>query len=1240
MKKYMARLALICMLVTYCLPLTAMAAGSGEPPREPYEKVASKSGVWYNERISYDGRSNLVIGYKGDYEMQAEEPVLEFSLSEKILLTGVYVPYAGMDSGEVELTIVDSRGNLYQGFTADPTYTRSEGLASSADDSEPGENSNQNEINEMNTLYLFTPEYEIALPRGAYSLALDGYELPSDAYLVKGYNYAAYQRYQEELQKWAWEDEAEEEEMYASFGEEELRGLFEEYEDYEDYEEENEYEHLWQGKPKELYAPVFQLDGTYTVDEILLDTWNGGRGEKPGKIRILNEAGNELYSFKAQGAGVVDVPNAIWTVFPGVTLPAGLYYLDMTVPEAMTCDEDGNPVFYVGLSAPTAPLTDFTGTYKIWLDLYKTHTLMGPVSEKKSSFSLEDHELSVLDKGTVVELMGQYEGMPFSQNCEIIEREENLVTAQFNFAADLTKLPYSANIAATAQVTLQKEPNGRITIGMKGKGFYSRAATKEKGADENTYELTLRGGRVKKDLPPFVMAAITKAYGAGNIPGPDSPAEAAVGMLFPPLVGLVVSVIQGLLKPQELVSKLSVGEQSMKDANRTFGQGLVSEDEKKAWQMMANALGASGGDPEDAISIGDNERPGGADYIAPQQSERSEGFGGEYVGPDEDLSFGRPDVPEEVPVYTPEGQGEPPSAGSDMPAPAEQESMVVQTSARGAQTLIVRDPATGGWVNAETGNPFDLEGHQKNFPKQAKELEDYIKHNEELERTGQTSMQQSLDEIGKKEQEGFNAIQKEIDQRRREQLAREQESLEWQQEHARNTSGWGRIIGDTVRNSGDDVAVAAKTLGKEAKDAVVRTGEALGTAVGTLVYDPEQVMKKARESYESVKKNLVATKDAMVGKAEEIYNKPWIAVRGVMETGKAVVDTVTDPKKVLGMIKESVGLEDFEKSLDPNLTLVERMKHTFAGTMKLGVTIGTAGQGGVAVKSGAGKLGGLVDDVMRAGSKKLMAKAPLRKGIKASMPVMRGPNYAAVKGSPRLAGVSKTAQKVVQNTADDMGLQFKARTIKSANAGKMIEAGKAAPKRMNMKAKTLSIGDEMLGGPKNSEGLVGYYNPELPPKDVWKTLSPKTREELLDLYKTRRREFRNLSDSMKELQAAGEYKLENGLVRDLKQGGKYVTSDLDLQDVVNFDGSPVRESIKKQAYDRVINYGQKINGKPPVQSTVMHEGTMSWTKESDPLHFNEAAKQKLIDGATKEGSGKGITSFNPHAKPTAEKYMR
>lgn len=1242
MRRFLAWIGILAMTMIQFLPMTALAAEKGAPPKEPYEKVSRKRGSWYENRMNYGGKSNLIISYKGDYSTLAKEPSIEFYQAEDILLTGIYIPYEGSESGYAELTLEDSRGNIYQGFYVEHAIT-----GGIVEENTSGDGKN----NQQNMIYEFIPENELLLIEDNYTLYIEGEELPVDAYLIKGYNYSAYKRYKDELIQWVKENEKEDNkpaESPAGVGNEDLAELYKQYK--ENPEEDYEYEPSWDEEPYEFISPMFSLDMEYTVDEIILSTWNQGEGIRPGSISVYNEGGDIVASYKAQGASQGGKPNTLWVIMPGITLSAGVYYIDMDAPEALDYDESGEPVFYVGVSVPALPPTDFTGTYKIGVDLYKTHTLMGPVGTKTSNLNIEFQELSILDKGSVIELIGQYEGMPFSQNCDVIERGEDYLVAQFDFGADLTSLPYKAAISANAKVTLRKELYDRVTFKVAGNAYFRRAASKEKGADENTYELTGQGGRSKKDLPPFVMAAIAKAYGAGNIPGPDTPVEAAIGMLFPPLVGLVVSVLQGLLKPKELIPKLSVGEQAMKEANQSLGKGLVSEEEIKAWTAVADALGASGGDAEDAISIGDNELSGGVDYVAP--TPEATGSFGQYEGPDEDLSFGKPGAAPEASAHEPYGQSknseisprgetepggnipttETESSGNSIPV--EPESMVIQTNPLGSETLIIRDPVTGGWINAESGNPFDLDAHRRNFPQQMKGYEDYINRNNELEKTGQSAMQQALDDIDRKNRQEFEAIQKQIDNRRMEQLRRNQEGLEWEQKQAEKLSGWGRIAGDWVVGMGNDTI----DLARAGKDAVVSAGEKAGTLAGRLVYDPDSIAKDVGDAYSSAKKSLISAKDKVVGTAREIWNKPSIAVKGVMETGKAAIDFATSPKKQLEFVKETVGINDFNASWDPNLPITERVKRVMSGTFKLGTTIGTAGTG-TAAKTAAGTVGRTVASGARStstGAKAMATRLPVN-GIKPSMPVMRKANYVAVNRPNPLNGVSKTAQKVVQNVADDMGLQIKARTIKSPNAGRMIDTGQAVPKRMNMKAKSLSINDELLGGPKNGQDLVGYYNPKLPSKEVWNNLHPTTKKELTSLYKTRRREFRNLEGTMKELQEAGEYKLEaNGLIRDLKQGGKYVTSDLDIHDITNFDGSSVSEGVKKEAYNRMMNYGS-VKGKPPVQSTIMHEGTMSWKPDTDKLKL---AKEGLIDGATKEGPGKGITSFNPLAKPTSEKYVR
>jgi hypothetical protein len=72
----------------------------------------------------------------------------------------------------------------------------------------------------------------------------------------------------------------------------------------------------------------------------------------------------------------------------------------------------------------------------------------------------------------------------------------------------------------------------------------------------------------------------------------------------------------------------------------------------------------------------------------------------------------------------------------------EPQSMVLTTT-NGAQILVVRDPVTGDWINSETGNPIDISRHEEFVKQQEKALEQQRARDAELERTGQTAMQQA-----------------------------------------------------------------------------------------------------------------------------------------------------------------------------------------------------------------------------------------------------------------------------------------------------------------------------------------------------------------------------------------------------------------------------------------------------------------------------------------------------------------
>lgn len=629
MKRCFTVFSLVFLLSVHFMPFAAFAAKQDAPPNEPYQKSVAQKGNWYVDRFTFGGKSNLAVGYEGNFKTKAAGMELDISLSEKILLTGICIPFEGVDFEDVELSIVDSNGNVYQGFSGERMILGGTGTAEKdgRDISGPGN---------QNTLYIFTPQARIPMPQGKYQLKLSGDTLPIDAYLLKGYHYAAYETYQNALRQWI-NDELEKEELYVSIGDDLISAAYEQpgYDEYFEYYE----------PPEVFYAPIFSLDREYVIDQIILSTWNDGQGAFPGNINIMNEQGEVIAAYPAQGADRNGVANAMWVIFPDLQLDAGLYFIDLNDPGIMDYDSEGVPVFHIEASVPALPETNFTGTYKIWLDLYKSDSLAGALKEQERSFFLEDYQLIVLDKGEVIELIGDYEGMTFSQNCDVVERNETELVAYLDFSADFTKLPQGVMVSANAKVSLKKESGGRITVSMTGQGRYIRAASEEAGEDRNTYLLSLRGGQTKSDLPPVVLAAIGRTYGAGNIPGPDTPYQAAAGMLFPPLAGLLTSMIQSLIKPkkpsvvltsEEPLVKLSVGEKAMRDANRSLGKGLYTEEEARAWAILGDALGASGGDPEDAISIGDNERGAqidtdtSADYEEPSYSE-------------EDLSFGKPD---------------------------------------------------------------------------------------------------------------------------------------------------------------------------------------------------------------------------------------------------------------------------------------------------------------------------------------------------------------------------------------------------------------------------------------------------------------------------------------------------------------------------------------------------------------------------------------------------------------------
>lgn len=689
MKKILARIFVVMLILANGIPVISFAEdGKTSPPREPYEKVVGERGNWYAEQINLGDGSKLVTGYLGTYESNGNVPIMEFKVSEKTLLKGIYLPFANQVAEPVIIQLTDKKGNVYQNLITKAI---------------PGTKTN----------YVFIPENEIILPSGKYTMTLSSYDGAVGTFLVKGVNYAGYEKYRDDLLKWEGQNNpfiSEEDAVIQTLGNEEFSKENLDKFQYEEFE-----------NPPEKKPAVFSLDAEYLIDEIIINTYNDGSGALPGTISILGENGRTLVSQQAYGSSLGDVANGVWAIAPNIVLAPGNYYIATSDPNVISYDKFGDPLFYVKASIPVAIRYDFTGTYRIDLDAYKTSTLMGPVSESISSFSLKEFELTVLDKEGEIELIGKYKGMPFSQNCEIIEETENNIIAQFDFEADLSKLPYKARIGAAAVVNLTKPENGEAQISITGTGTFERDATAEKGADFNTYSILSSGVMLQRELPAFVLTALGKSGSVGNIPGSDTPMQTTAGILFPPLVGLVVATLQDVLKPKEVKQKTKIKTKekaTVRDRNWYKRKYPDLDDNQLAMLMLADAMGSTDNPDEgDAISIGDNEKPGGSDYHAPEGEETS--YEDEYEETPEPTDESEYEVEKEYEKDTDKSEKTIPNQENEKPEiPEEPEEMVLKTSANGAESRYVKDPDTGQWINAETGGALDYEKYQSSMTKQ------------------------------------------------------------------------------------------------------------------------------------------------------------------------------------------------------------------------------------------------------------------------------------------------------------------------------------------------------------------------------------------------------------------------------------------------------------------------------------------------------------------------------------------
>lgn len=556
---------------------------------------------------------------------------------------------------------------------------------------------------------------------------------------------------------------------------------------------------------------------------------------------------------------------------------------------------------------------DFTGRYKINFETLKTNTLMGPVNPPSISMSLKDFELTILDQGDVIQLIGKYEGLPFSQMCSVIERTETYVSASFEASMDLTRLPYKAKISGFGSITLEKPESGSAVFQMLGEGTYERAASADKGADYNTYNLQASGALAGKDLPPYVTAALAGLMSkAGNVPGPDNAGQAAVGALFPPLIAVVANAIQSALLAQAQAKKAKAKKKSGQRDKDWYKEKYPGKtDAELAMIMLGDAMGSTDNPDDDPLSVGDNEASGSSG--AASGGETSDSWEEEYEEPAEEEQ-----MPEEAEKEEPQAPEQPKAPEQPIPeVPAEPETMKVQTDAKGTTVEFVKDPATGEWVNPETGNTF----------------------NPEIQKSAELGFEKDREALAKN-REVNDESSSEWDKKLRTDEKARQEALHKANVQAKIMSKYG------TNNAADTIAAAGKM-----RDANQRVADAY-TKAGNVA-----------SAYEQAAKVTVNVADAAIDGLGNATGPVGRGIRAGYKVAKGVAETTAEQ----GLSLQNVGSGLVKGGLDAGSDFTNpKWSGKAQQALKSGLQIGSEIVGETTSSKGKGFVEGLKKGVVKA----------------------------------------------------------------------------------------------------------------------------------------------------------------------------------------------------------------------------------------------------------------------------------
>ncbi|MCX8031665.1 MAG: hypothetical protein N3A59_08840, partial [Thermodesulfovibrionales bacterium] len=88
---------------------------------------------------------------------------------------------------------------------------------------------------------------------------------------------------------------------------------------------------------------TFTLNQPHVITLIQNYHWNNAKGSMPGTIALRDQTGKTYGPWQAKGSpGQGGVPNAYWTVYPNITLPAGTYTVIDSEPSTWAQNSGSN----------------------------------------------------------------------------------------------------------------------------------------------------------------------------------------------------------------------------------------------------------------------------------------------------------------------------------------------------------------------------------------------------------------------------------------------------------------------------------------------------------------------------------------------------------------------------------------------------------------------------------------------------------------------------------------------------------------------------------------------------------------------------------------------------------------------------------------------------------------------------------------------------------------------------------